>query len=111
VTALARLARHVGIAALAGVLTGIVVGGLLGRIAMRVSGLMSRPELIGARTENGNRVGDVTFDGTLGLVVFVGVASGLVGGLCMRRPSRGCGRTAAGASSSARPCSPRSGSP
>jgi hypothetical protein len=78
---LIRLGRHLGTASLAGVLAAIVVGGLLGRVAMRVSGFMSRPELAGVETSNGNRVGDITLEGTLALVVFVGVASGTVGGL------------------------------
>jgi hypothetical protein len=78
---LIRLGRHLGTASLAGVLAGIVVGGFLGRVAMRVSGFMSRPELVGVETSNGNRVGDITFEGTLALVVFAGVASGTVGGL------------------------------
>lgn len=73
--------RHVGLAAIAGVISGVVVGGLLGRVAMRVSGFASGPNMIGVHTSNGNRVGDITFGGTLGLVVFVGVASGLLGGI------------------------------
>lgn len=74
------VARRVGLASFAGILAGVVVGGLLGRLAMRVSGAMSAPGLIGTPTSNGNLVGNVTFEGTLALVVFVGVASGLVGG-------------------------------
>lgn len=75
-----ELLRRAAIASLAGILTGIVVGGLLGRAAMRVSGFLAGPEMVGVRTEAGNRVGDITFEGTLGLILFVGVASGLVGG-------------------------------
>ena len=75
------IGRQIGVASLAGVLSGVVVGGLLGRLAMRVAGFTSRPELIGVQTSNGNRVGDVTFAGTIALVVFVGIASGMIGGL------------------------------
>lgn len=79
-----RVAGDLGLAALAGVLSGIVVGGLLGRLAMRVSGAMSAPELIGVSTAAGNRVGDITLAGTLALVVFVGLPSGLAGGVLYR---------------------------
>lgn len=75
------LVRHVGTASLAGILSGMVVGGLLGRVAMRVAGLTSRPELIGVETANGNRVGDITIGGTLALVLFVGVSAGIGGGI------------------------------
>jgi hypothetical protein len=75
------LGRHIGTATLAGAVAGIVVGGLLGRIAMRVSGFTAGPGLVGVRTSNGNAVGDITFEGTLALMLFVGLGTGLVGGL------------------------------
>jgi hypothetical protein len=75
------VARHLGTASLAGVIAGVVVGGLLGRIVMRVSGFTAGPALVGVSTSNGNRVGDITVAGTLALVVFVGLAVGLVGGI------------------------------
>ena len=67
-------------ASLAGLIAGIVVGGLLGRVVMRVSGFTAGSALVGASTANGNRVGDITLNGTLALVLFVGVPAGLVGG-------------------------------
>lgn len=78
---LVELGRHVGIASLAGVIAGVAVGGLLGRVAMRVSGFMAGPALVGVHTSNGERVGDITFGGTLALIVFTGIGSGLVGGV------------------------------
>lgn len=75
------VARHLGTASLAGVLAGVVVGGLLGRVVMRISGFTAGPALVGVHTANGNRVGDITFEGTLALVLFTGLASGLVGGV------------------------------
>jgi hypothetical protein len=75
------LARHIGTASLAGVIAGVVVGGLLGRVVMRVSGFTAGPAFVGVRTSNGNRVGDITFDGTLALVLFTGLASGVFGGI------------------------------
>jgi len=74
-------ASHLGTASLAGLIAGVLVGGLLGRVAMRVSGFTAGPSMVGARTENGNLVGDITVGGTFALVVFVGIASGLLGGI------------------------------
>jgi hypothetical protein len=71
--------RHVGAASLAGIVAGILVAGLLGRIAMRVSGFMARPDLIGVETAAGNRVGEITFGGTLALALFVGIPAGVLG--------------------------------
>ena len=78
---LIALARHVGTASLSGVIAGVVVGGVLGRVVMRISGFTAGPALVGVTTSNGNRVGDITFGGTLALVIFVGLSTGLVGGL------------------------------
>jgi len=58
-----------------------VVGGLLGRVVMRVSGFMAGPSLAGVHTENGNVVGDITLAGTMALITFVALPSGLVGGV------------------------------
>jgi hypothetical protein len=66
---------------LAGIVAGVVVGGLLGRVVMRISGVMAGPAMVGATTENGNPVGEITLQGTLGLVLFTGLASGLFGGI------------------------------
>lgn len=72
---------HVGLATLAGLIAGIVVGGPLGRVVMRVSGFMAGPGMVGVRTSNGNRVGDITLEGTIALILFVGVATGVAGGV------------------------------
>lgn len=71
--------RHVGAASVAGIIAGMLVACVLGRIAMRVTGFMSRPELLGATTANGNRVGEITFGGTLALAFFVGIPAGIAG--------------------------------
>ena len=81
VSTLRGLGRHLGAASLAGIVAGVLVAGVLGRIAMRVSGFMSRPELIGIETGNGNRVGDITLAGTVGLALFVGITAGIGGGV------------------------------
>lgn len=81
IVGLITVARHVGTATLAGTLTGIVVGGLLGRVVMRVSGFTAGPELVGSITANGNRVGEITFAGTAAIVIFAGLPAGLIGGV------------------------------
>jgi hypothetical protein len=78
---LSLVGRQIGMASLAGLISGFLVAGILGRIAMRVAGFTSRPDLIGVETSNGNRVGDITFAGTLALALFVGVGFGIVGGV------------------------------
>ena len=62
-------------------IAGVVVGGLLGRVVMRISGFMAGPALAGVHTENGNVVGDITVAGTIALITFVGLPSGLLGGV------------------------------
>jgi len=81
VVSLLRLGRQLGIASLAGVVSGLFVAGILGRIAMRIAGFTSRPDLIGVETSNGNRVGEITFAGTVALAVFVGIGFGAIGGV------------------------------
>jgi len=80
-TVLIALARHLGTASLSGIVAGVLVGGLLGRLVMRVSGYMAGPALAGVHTENGNVVGDITAAGTIALIIFVGLPSGILGGL------------------------------
>jgi hypothetical protein len=75
------LARHLGLSSLAGAITGVLVGGLLGRVVMRISGFAAGPSLVGVTTENGNRVGDITFAGTLALMTFVALPFGVLGGI------------------------------
>jgi hypothetical protein len=58
-----------------------LVGGVLGRVVMRISGFTAGPAMVGAHTENGNVVGDITVAGTIALIMFVGLPSGLLGGL------------------------------
>jgi hypothetical protein len=73
-----RLARHVALLGLATVVSGILIGGVGGRIVMRVSALAAGPEMVGRVTENGNRIGEFTFGGTLILIVFVGALGGVL---------------------------------
>jgi hypothetical protein len=57
---------------------GALVGGIGGRLVMRL-GALAAPEVHGALTENGNVVGDITIPGTIGLMVFAGVSSAIFG--------------------------------
>jgi hypothetical protein len=75
------LARHLGLATLSGVVAGILVGGVLGRIAMRISGFAAGPALAGVSTASGERVGEITFGGSLAVLIFVGLPFGVVGGI------------------------------
>lgn len=72
--------RGLGIALLAGVGAGVLVGGVGSRLVMRISGFAAGQAAVGLLTENGNRVGDVTLPGTFELVSFVGVFTGIYGG-------------------------------
>jgi hypothetical protein len=73
------LVRHIAIGGIAGLATGIVVGGGGGRLFMRIAGAAARDTAQGATTEAGFRVGEVTFGGTVALVLFIGVLIGVVG--------------------------------
>ena len=64
----------------AGVVVGLLVAGLGSRVVMRILALADA-DARGTFTENGNRVGDITVGGTLGLVGFVGIPSGVAAGL------------------------------
>jgi hypothetical protein len=75
----AKLVRAMGIGALAGLVAGVVVGGLGGRLAMKAVALGAGPGARGMMTENGNRIGAFTADGTLFLLIN-GALVGLPGG-------------------------------
>ena len=62
----------------AGVLAGLLVLGLGGRLVMRLLAATSGRTAQGRLTEAGERVGEITTDGTIGFLLFVGVGGGLV---------------------------------
>ena len=80
-SAIAQLVRHAAVAGIAGVITGIVVGGLGGRLVMRLSAIAGPDHLTGLPTSNGNRIGDITVGGTLELIIFVGIFTGAFGAI------------------------------
>ena len=74
-----EILRDIARGGLAGLAVGVVVGGFGGRIAMRLIALLI-PEATGSSTENGNRIGDITLGGSLGLIMFAGLFVGIIVG-------------------------------
>jgi hypothetical protein len=68
--------RDISRGGLAGLFTGFLVGGVGGRLAMRFAAL-AVPEATGSATQNGNRVGDITLEGSVALLVFIGAFAGV----------------------------------
>jgi hypothetical protein len=75
----AEIARHATVVGIAGVVAGIFVGGVGGRVLMRVAALLAPDRATGALTESGNRVGDVTVGGTLVVILVTGFFVGAMG--------------------------------
>jgi hypothetical protein len=65
----------------AGVIAGVLTFGLGGRLAMRILAATSGDSAQGLLTDAEERVGEITFGGSLGFVIFVGLFGGVVGGL------------------------------
>ena len=76
---LVALARHIAVIGLAGVTTGVLVGGIGSRVFMRIAGATGRDAAQGAGTEAGFTVGEITFGGSLALILFVGLGTGVLG--------------------------------
>ena len=72
-----QILRDISVGGIASLISGTLVLGLGGRMVMFFSRLL-HPEAIGRFTENGNEVGVFTVEGTVGLLLFGGVASGLI---------------------------------
>lgn len=64
---------------LAGLIVGVLLAGVGGRLVMRLAALLV-PAADGALTENGNRIGDITLGGSLGIIIAVGLLFGAVAG-------------------------------
>ena len=75
---LTGLARHISVAGIAGLIAGLLVGGLGGRLFMRIAGA-ANPGARGRTTEAGFTVGHITLEGTIGLVLFTGLLVGVGG--------------------------------
>ncbi len=78
---LSGFVRILAIGTVAGMVAGAVSGGIVGRLAMRLVALMAEPWQQGMATDNGNAVGEITFSGSLGLLVLtalIGIAGGML---------------------------------
>lgn len=71
--------REITRGGLAGLIVGILLAGIGGRLVMRLAALLV-PSAEGALTENGNRIGDITLGGSLGIVIAIGLLFGAVAG-------------------------------
>jgi hypothetical protein len=81
--------RYGGGALAAGAVAGLPAAGPGGRLVMRPLALTS-PDAEGEFTEAGETIGEITVDGTLGFVIFTGLAAGLLvalGGRLARLPA------------------------
>ncbi len=66
------LIRQVALLGTASVVAGVLVGGVGGRLVMRLSAIAAGSDAAGLLTENGNTVGEITVGGTVALIVFGG---------------------------------------
>lgn len=71
--------RDIARGGIAGIIVGILVAGLGGRLVMRLAAILHE-DAAGIFTENGEVIGHVTVNGTLALMVFGGLVMGLVAG-------------------------------
>jgi hypothetical protein len=74
-----EILREIVRGGLAGLLVGVLLGGVGGRIVMRAAALLV-PEAAGLPTENGNAIGAITLTGSLALIVFIGLFVGVIAG-------------------------------
>ncbi|MGI9642077.1 MAG: hypothetical protein ACR2N9_04760 [Acidimicrobiia bacterium] len=77
---LALVARGAG-SFVGALVAGILVMGLGGRLMMRVLAATSSDDVQGFVTDMDATVGEVTVDGTIGFILFIGAGSGLIGWL------------------------------
>ena len=73
------LFRHITIGGLSGLTAGILIGGIGGRLFMRIAGAASGERGAGMQTEAGFTVGEITLGGTVFLIIFIGIFSGVLG--------------------------------
>jgi len=79
--ALLRFLRIIAIGVGAGAVSGVLVLGCGGRLVMRILAATSGDRAQGLFTEAEERVGEITFSGTFGFVIFVGIFGGIFGAL------------------------------
>jgi hypothetical protein len=72
--------RDIARGGVAGILVGIFVAGLGGRLVMRLATILHE-DTVGRLTENGEVIGRISLNGTMALIVFGGLGMGLVAGV------------------------------
>jgi hypothetical protein len=75
--------REITVGGLAGLVGGVVVAGVGGRLVMRLTSLVGPSSSIGRTTDSGFRVGTVTIVGSLDVLLFLGLGFGLLGGIML----------------------------
>lgn len=71
--------RDIARGGIAGVIVGLLVAGLGGRLVMRLATILNE-DTVGIFTENGEVIGKITLNGTLALMTFGGLGMGLMAG-------------------------------
>jgi hypothetical protein len=71
--------RDIARGGIAGVIVGIFVAGLGGRLVMRLATILHE-DRVGFVTENGEVIGNISFNGTMALIIFGGLGMGLMAG-------------------------------
>src|SRR5438270_9353032 len=77
----ARVLRTLCIGLVGGAVAGVLVGGMGGRLIMRILAATSGAGAQGLQTQADETVGKVTSNGTMGLIIFAGLFFGIAGGL------------------------------
>jgi hypothetical protein len=72
--------RDIARGGIAGILVGIFVAGIGGRLVMRLATILHE-DTVGRFTENGELIGRISFNGTMALITFGGLGMGLMAGL------------------------------
>jgi hypothetical protein len=76
---LGEVLRDIARGGIAGIIVGLLVAGLGGRLIMRLATILHE-DTVGLRTENGEVIGNITLNGTLALMTFGGLGMGLMAG-------------------------------
>ena len=77
--AVAGVARHAVAVGIAGLVSGVLIGGVGGRLLMRIAAVAATERVDGRLTEAGARVGEITLGGSLAIVLGLGLLTGGIG--------------------------------
>ena len=75
-----EILRDIARGGFTGILVGIFVAGLGGRLVMRLATILHE-DTVGLTTENGELIGRISFNGTMALITFGGLGMGLLAGM------------------------------